>query len=136
MELKAKTMSPETIARLSKYEDKFRRAMRSERVTLTSLAERELSDAYYLTFGVRQAMTPCCGGSRDTTARVTPLARAYFKQINGKESDTTGLAEGVATRTATTAAPAETDKPSPAPKKARKTPENAPADANPESETK
>lgn len=94
-DIKAKKMSPELIATLSKYEDRFRRAIRGERVELSSVGIKELEKAHFELFGARQSMTQCCRGSRDIADRIAPIAKAYFKQINGSEKKTTGLKETI-----------------------------------------
>lgn len=98
-----KKMTPEIIATLSKYEDRFRRALEGKRVELSSAGIKELEDAHFKLFGTRQSMTQCCGGSRSTSDRITPIARAYFAQINGSAKKTTGLAEAMEEAAATKA---------------------------------
>lgn len=125
-----KKMTPELIAILSKYEDRFRRALRGERVELSSIGIKELEKAHLELFGTRQSMTQCCGGSRNTSERISPLAKAYFKQINGSEKKTTGLAESLTPpgETETPRDSIESKEPEPtAPpkKKAVKQPENS-----------
>lgn len=92
---KARKMSPEVIAALSKYEERFRRALNGDRIELSSIGVAELERIHLEVFGSRQAMTQCCGGSRTVSERVSPLAKAYFTQINGSDKKTTGLAESL-----------------------------------------
>lgn len=97
---KARKMSPELIATLSKYEDRFRRALRGDRVELSSQGEKELAQAFKEIFGHSQSMRQCCGGSRKTADRIAPIAKAYFSQINGTAKNTTGLQESIEETTA------------------------------------
>lgn len=90
-DLKARPIPAPLLAKLAKYEPRFRKALNNERVELSSVARIELAEAHYRVFGVREAMASCCGNSRTTAQRLAPLARAYFTQINGAPEDTTSL---------------------------------------------
>lgn len=88
--------TPEVITLLEKYEDRLRRSIMGEKISLSSVANEELSRAHKLIYGYKQSMAGCCGGSRNASVRVMPLALAYFRHINGKDDDYTGLRDSIA----------------------------------------